>query len=116
VGGVAVVPHSSVPVTVEERGFTTNALRVIVDDHLRLTVADLQGNVVQKDAAPVQWEGNRFYRPAAAWQAPPFGSVSVSSAAGDSVSAAPVSYRPLGSFLRLGPLAGFRASMATGPC
>src|SRR5260370_18808783 len=60
----AVVPSSrtsNVPVTVEEHGFTTKALHVIVDDHLRLTVADLQGNVLQKDATPVQWEGNRFY-------------------------------------------------------
>jgi len=60
----AVLPSSrtsSVPVTIEGQGFTTKVLRVIVDGHLRLTVADLQGNVLQKDAAPVQWEANRFH-------------------------------------------------------
>ena len=59
----AVLPQartSSVPVTAEARGFSTKALRVSVDDHLLLTVADLQGNILQKDAAPVLWEGTRF--------------------------------------------------------
>jgi len=59
----AVLPASrtsNVPVTAEAHGFVTKALRVSVDEHLRLTVADLQGNVLQQDAAPVQWEGNRF--------------------------------------------------------
>jgi alpha-glucosidase len=51
---------SRVPVTPEARGFTTKALRVSVDDHLLLTVADLQGNILQRDAAPVLWEGTRF--------------------------------------------------------
>ncbi len=51
---------SSVPVTNEVRGFYTGALRVIVDEHLCLTVTDVQGNVLQEDAAPVQWEGSRF--------------------------------------------------------
>jgi len=51
---------SRVPVTAEVRGFTTKALRVSVDDHLLLTVADLQGNILQRDAAPVLWEGTRF--------------------------------------------------------
>jgi alpha-glucosidase len=51
---------SSVPVTAEARGFSTKALRVSVDDHLLLTVTDLQGNVLQKDAAPVLWDGTRF--------------------------------------------------------
>jgi alpha-glucosidase len=51
---------SSVPVTAETRGFSTKALRVSVDDHLLLTVTDLQGNVLQKDAAPVLWDGTRF--------------------------------------------------------
>ena len=51
---------SSVPVTVEAHGFTTKSLRVSIDDHLLLTVADLQGNVLQKDAAPAVWEGTRF--------------------------------------------------------
>ena len=51
---------SSVPVTAEAQGFTTKALRVSVDDHLLLTVTDLQGNILQKDAAPVLWDGTRF--------------------------------------------------------
>ena len=51
---------SSVPVTAEARGFSTKALRVSVDDHLLLTVTDLQGNILQKDAAPVLWDGTRF--------------------------------------------------------
>ena len=59
----AVLPEartSSVPVTAETRGFSTKALRVSVDDHLLLTVTDLQGNILQKDAAPVLWDGTRF--------------------------------------------------------
>jgi len=51
---------SSVAVTAETRGFATKALRVRVDDHLLLTVTDLQGNILQKDAAPVLWDGTRF--------------------------------------------------------
>src|SRR6202453_3305251 len=51
---------SSVPVTAEARGFSTKALRVSVDDHLLLTVTDLQGNILQKDAAPVLCVGTRF--------------------------------------------------------
>jgi alpha-glucosidase len=51
---------SSVPVTAETHGFSTKALRVSVDDHLLLTVTDFQGNVLQKDAAPVLWDGTRF--------------------------------------------------------
>ena len=47
-------------VTAETRGFATKALRVRVDDHLLLTVTDLQGNILQKDAAPVLWDGTRF--------------------------------------------------------
>src|ERR1017187_1708590 len=59
----AVLPASrtsSVSVTSEPRGFATHALRVLVDEHLGLTVSDLSGNVVQKDASPVRWNGNRF--------------------------------------------------------
>jgi alpha-glucosidase len=51
---------SSVPVTAEAHGFTTRSLRVSIDDHLLLTVADLQGNILQKDAAPALWVGTRF--------------------------------------------------------
>jgi alpha-glucosidase len=51
---------SSVAVTAETRGFATKALRVGVDDHLLLTVSDLQGNILQRDAAPVLWDGTRF--------------------------------------------------------
>jgi alpha-glucosidase len=41
-------------------GFATGKLRVTVDDQLQLTVADLAGNVIQRDAAPVQWDGAKF--------------------------------------------------------
>jgi alpha-glucosidase len=51
---------SEVQVVAEEHGFQTKQLRVAIDDQLRLTVADLAGNVLQKDAAPVQWEGTQF--------------------------------------------------------
>jgi alpha-glucosidase len=51
---------SSVPVAAEAHGFATKALRVTVEDHLLLTVTDLQGNILQKDAAPVLWDGTRF--------------------------------------------------------
>jgi alpha-glucosidase len=59
----AVLPEartSSVAVTAQPQGFATKALRIQIDDHLLLTVSDLQGNVLQKDSAPVQWEGTRF--------------------------------------------------------
>jgi alpha-glucosidase len=59
----AVLPQSrtsSVPITAEPRGFTTQALRASVDDHLLLTVADLAGNTLQRDAAPVLWQGAQF--------------------------------------------------------
>ena len=51
---------SRVPVTAEAHGFSTKSLRVSVDAHLLLTVADLEGNILQRDAAPVLWEGTRF--------------------------------------------------------
>src|ERR1700679_1699885 len=51
---------SSVAVAAEPHGFSTKALRVTADDQLRLTVADLGGNVLAKDAAPVLWEGDKF--------------------------------------------------------
>jgi len=41
-------------------GFTTAKLRVTADDQLQLTVADLAGNVIQRDAAPVRWDGAAF--------------------------------------------------------
>jgi alpha-glucosidase len=59
----AVLPQartSQVPVTAEAHGFSTKALHITVDDHLLLTVTDLEGNVLQRDAAPVLWEGKRF--------------------------------------------------------
>jgi alpha-glucosidase len=59
----AVLPparSSRTAVVAEPHGFATKILRVTVDDHLLLTVADLAGNVLQKDAAPVQWEGAEF--------------------------------------------------------
>jgi alpha-glucosidase len=59
----AVLPEarsSSIQVVAEPHGFATRQLRVTLDDQLRLTVADLAGNVVQEDAAPVRWVGTRF--------------------------------------------------------
>ncbi len=59
----AVLPASRtshITVTPEPRGFRTRSLRVAADDALRLTVTDIQGNVLQKDAAPVRWDGTRF--------------------------------------------------------
>ena len=51
---------SSVSVVAEPRGFSTKNLRVTVDDQLQLTIADLAGQVIQKDAAPVEWDGAKF--------------------------------------------------------
>ena len=59
----AVLPASrtsSVSVTSELHGFATRAVRVLIDEHLGLTVSDLSGNILQKDASPVRWNGNRF--------------------------------------------------------
>ena len=59
----AVLPaarSSRTAVVAEPHGFATKTLRVTVDDQLLLTVADLAGNVLQKDAAPVQWDGAQF--------------------------------------------------------
>jgi alpha-glucosidase len=47
-------------VVAESHGFTTAKLRVTADDQLQLTVADLAGNVIQRDAAPVRWDGATF--------------------------------------------------------
>jgi alpha-glucosidase len=51
---------SSVSVVAEPRGFSTKLLRVTVDDELKLTIADLAGQIIQKDATPVQWDGAEF--------------------------------------------------------
>ncbi|MGA9671627.1 MAG: hypothetical protein WBQ94_20620 [Terracidiphilus sp.] len=59
----AVIPSSrtgSVGVIAEPQGFATKQLRVRLDEQFRLTVADFAGNVLQQDAAPVQWQGTRF--------------------------------------------------------
>lgn len=59
----AVLPASrtsSVSVTAASGGFATKQLRVTIDAQLRLTIADLAGNILQKDAAPVLWDGPRF--------------------------------------------------------
>ena len=59
----AVLPEartSAVAVHPEAGGFATGSLRVAIDNRLMLTVLDLQGNVLQRDAAPVRWEGHRF--------------------------------------------------------
>ncbi len=51
---------STVPVVAEPRGFATRQLRVAVADDLSLTVSDLAGNVLEKDAASASWQGTRF--------------------------------------------------------
>jgi len=49
-----------IAVTPEPGGFRTSAVRVMVSGDLRLTVADLNGNVLQKDALPVAWSADGF--------------------------------------------------------
>ncbi|HTZ59825.1 MAG TPA: TIM-barrel domain-containing protein [Acidobacteriaceae bacterium] len=59
----AVLPASrtsTVSVTPEPNGFSTGSLRVREDGALLLTITDLAGHVIQKDAAPVQWDGTSF--------------------------------------------------------
>ena len=48
------------PVMAETSGFGTTALHVSVSPDLILTVTDLAGNVLQRDAAPPAWEGGSF--------------------------------------------------------
>jgi alpha-glucosidase len=57
--------HSSVPVATETSadhfGFRTRALIVELDKHtLELTVRDLGGNILQQDARPAHFDGDRF--------------------------------------------------------
>ncbi len=49
-----------IEVTPEDAGFRTSALRATVTADQRLTVADLDGNILQQDAAPVAWDGAGF--------------------------------------------------------
>jgi alpha-glucosidase len=59
----AVLPSARtahVRVIEEPDGFRTTALRVHVGSDLKLVVADLAGNVLDSDAAPVRWEGTSF--------------------------------------------------------
>ena len=49
-----------IEVTPEDAGFRTSALRVTVTADQRLTIADLEGNILQQDAAPVTWDGAAF--------------------------------------------------------
>lgn len=42
-------------------GFHTAALRVSLDTELRLTVSDLNGNILQRDVRPIEWRGNGFH-------------------------------------------------------
>jgi alpha-glucosidase len=44
----------------ESHGFATTQLRVTIADQLRHKVADLSGNILQEDAAPVEWDGTQF--------------------------------------------------------
>ncbi len=59
----AVLPDprtARITVTPESRGFSTAALRVSVQPDLRLTVADLSGNILQSDVLPVAWTSDGF--------------------------------------------------------
>jgi alpha-glucosidase len=46
--------------TPDPDGFHTSAVRVTVTPDLRLTVADLAGNILQSDALPIAWSPNGF--------------------------------------------------------
>src|ERR1700738_1656823 len=52
---------SSVAVTSEATGFHTGGLRVPVSPHPRLTVADLEGHILQQDTRGVEWHGKGFH-------------------------------------------------------
>ena len=59
----AVLPsarRSSTHITAEAHGFSTTKLRVEIQENLQLRITDLEGNVLQEDAAPVSWSGTRF--------------------------------------------------------
>lgn len=49
-----------VQVTQTTDGFQTKNLRVAISSNFRITVTDLDGNVIQQDAEPIQWDGSRF--------------------------------------------------------
>jgi alpha-glucosidase len=62
-GSWAVLPEARtahIEVTAESSGFRTSALRVTVTADQRLAVADLDGNILQQDAAPAAWDGAAF--------------------------------------------------------
>lgn len=52
--------QARVTVTPDNNGFHTKSLRVKIASDLRITVTDLQGNVIQQDAETAQWDGERF--------------------------------------------------------
>jgi alpha-glucosidase len=59
----AVLPEarkSFANVVAEPRGFHTRQLRVTIGAGLELTVADMNGKVLQRDAEPVSWHGESF--------------------------------------------------------
>jgi alpha-glucosidase len=59
----AVLPEARtahIEVTPEASGFHTSALRVTVTADQRITVADLDGNILQQDAAAAAWDGAAF--------------------------------------------------------
>jgi len=51
---------SRTAVTPTGAGFSTSALQVSVAPDLQLTVSDLAGNILQRDAVPVTWDGASF--------------------------------------------------------
>ncbi len=52
--------EASVPVTPESAGFSTKALRVSIDNTMRLTVSDHSGRVLQQDDRPIEFQGPSF--------------------------------------------------------
>jgi len=61
----AVLPEartSSTNVTPDPEGvgFRTATLHATIDSNLRITVADLAGNILQQDASPIRWDGSGF--------------------------------------------------------
>ena len=59
----AVLPGSRTahaPVVADPDGFSTSVLRVKVSPDLQVTVTDLAGNMLQRDAVPVSFDGSSF--------------------------------------------------------
>jgi alpha-glucosidase len=49
-----------VSVVPEQNGFHTSQIRITVGPELLITLTDMEGHLLQKDAEPIRWSGNRF--------------------------------------------------------